>query len=74
VDDEHFNIEALTFIIRKFGFDIHVAYNGKEALTKFQTKIDNKCGDNCSLFKVILMDINMPIMSGWDAVKQIRNM
>lgn len=69
VDDEHFNIEALTFIIKRFGFDTHVAYNGKEALSKFHSRMDSKCRKECAIFKVILMDINMPIMSGWDAAR-----
>ncbi|CAD8175001.1 unnamed protein product [Paramecium pentaurelia] len=75
VDDELFNLQILANIIRNLNshnqkYEITMAFNGYQALEKIkQKRIQNCC---CLGFKAILMDINMPIMNGWDCVKQIR--
>jgi len=61
VDDSALVRKQLTEIISMLGFDIDVARNGKEAVEKaIATQYD-----------VITMDINMPVMSGLEAVQQI---
>ena len=35
-------------------------------------KVKNKCCKNCTIFKLILMDIDMPVMDGITATKEIR--
>jgi len=74
VDDEDFNIDVLKMMTKTYGFKIVTAYNGLEAINIVKKKITEKYCPNCAIFKVILMDINMPIMSGWDSVRQIRNL
>ncbi|CAK80936.1 unnamed protein product (macronuclear) [Paramecium tetraurelia] len=75
VDDEHFNLDILANIIHNLNshhkkYEITRAFNGSQALEKIkQKRIQNCC---CLGFKAILMDINMPIMNGWDCAKQIR--
>jgi len=61
VDDSALVRKQLTEMISTLGYDIDVAKNGKEAVEKALQK----------QYDVITMDINMPIMDGIEAVKQI---
>jgi signal transduction histidine kinase len=56
----HFLMEGLCAI---WGVTLDTAYNGREAVDKF---FNNP-------YDVILMDLNMPVMSGLDASQQIRS-
>ena len=61
VDDSALVRKQLTDMINTLGFDIETAKNGKEAVDKataFQ-------------YDIITMDINMPVMDGIEAVRQI---
>jgi len=61
VDDSALVRKQLTEMISTLDFEIDVAKNGKEAVEKaIETQYD-----------VITMDINMPVMDGIEAVKQI---
>ncbi|MDB2562693.1 chemotaxis-specific protein-glutamate methyltransferase CheB [Sulfurimonas sp.] len=61
VDDSALVRKQLTEIISTLEFEIEIAKNGQEAVDKaLQTQYD-----------VITMDINMPVMDGIEAVKQI---
>ncbi len=61
VDDSALVRKQLTQMIDTLGFEIETARNGKEAVEKAtQTQYD-----------VITMDINMPVMDGLEALKQI---
>lgn len=61
VDDSALVRKQLSEIISMLNFDIDVAKNGQEAVNKaIATQYD-----------VITMDINMPVMNGLEAVKQI---
>jgi len=61
VDDSALVRKQLTSMIEELGFDIDTAKNGKEAVDKAVA----------TQFDVITMDINMPVMDGIEAVKQI---
>lgn len=63
VDDDPRNILSLTHLLEDHGMQITVADNGKVALEKLEKteKID-----------LILMDMMMPEMDGYEATKQIR--
>lgn len=63
VDDSALVRKQLTEIISVLGFDIETARNGQEAVEKA----------TATQYDVITMDINMPVMSGLDAVRQIMN-
>ena len=62
-EDIPLNQLLLKIIIADFGFEIEVAENGKIAVEKLQ---NNK-------FDIILMDLQMPVMNGFDATEYIRN-
>jgi len=61
VDDSALVRKQLTEMIATLDFDIETAKNGKEAVDKA----------TATQYDVITMDINMPVMDGIEAVKQI---
>ncbi|CAD8170647.1 unnamed protein product [Paramecium octaurelia] len=73
VDDEEFNIQVLSHMVKQLGFDIDFAYNGKQAIEKVQNQLLKRCNPQfCIGYNCILMDINMPMMNGWETVQIIR--
>ncbi|MBQ7197766.1 MAG: amino acid permease [Selenomonadaceae bacterium] len=64
-EDLEVNREIALMILHEFGFEVEVAVNGKEAVEKISA---SKAGD----FDAILMDIQMPVMNGYEATTAIR--
>jgi len=64
VDDDVRNIFSISSILEKVNFEVTTACDGQEAL--------NILADNQD-FDVVLMDINMPVMDGHQAIKSIRH-
>ena len=62
VDDEQIIRESLSFILKKEGYSVEEAANGKDALTKHES----------NPFGIIITDIEMPEMKGVELLKQIR--
>lgn len=67
VEDNDLNMEVAQYLLEEKGAIITKAWNGQEAVNFF-TK--SKPGE----YDVILMDIMMPVMGGWEATRQIRRM
>ena len=61
VDDEEFNLYLLKNILNKWGIQYTEASNGEEAVTQAHKQP----------FDLILMDMRMPVMNGYDASRQI---
>ncbi|MSS62512.1 diguanylate cyclase domain-containing protein [Velocimicrobium porci] len=66
-EDNEINIEIAAGILNMVGFEVEQAENGKEALEKFEQSSE-------FYYDVILMDIKMPVMDGWDTARRIRKM
>jgi DNA-binding response OmpR family regulator len=64
VIDDDFDIQALlTLILSRAGFDVRTVDNGKEAL-RWMSEIQPD---------IVLLDVMMPEMDGWETCRRIRN-
>jgi two-component system response regulator RegX3 len=62
VEDEDSFSDALSYMLRKEGFEVSVATTGPQALTEF----DRTGAD------IVLLDLNLPEMSGTDVCRNLR--
>ena len=67
VDDIEVNREIAKMLLESSGFILDTAADGKEAVEKVAA---SKAGD----YDAVLMDIQMPIMNGYDAARAIRKL
>ena len=62
VEDEEMLMTMVKVLLNKLGFSVIEASNGKEALEKFAVK----------RYDLIILDIQMPVLDGYQAAKKIR--
>ena len=74
VDDEEFNVMASRKMLQKLGFESDAAYNGEECINLINEKIKLNCKCKYSFYKLILLDIVMPVMDGIKTAKTIQEM
>jgi CheY-like chemotaxis protein len=67
VEDNELNIEVAKEILSVMGLQVDLAYNGKEAVEKVYNSAQG-------YYDLIFMDIQMPIMNGYEATIEIRNL
>ena len=72
VDDDPFNITALEQHLSKFNLKCDCAFNGKQAIEKIVHRHENRCNQNCSQYKLVFLDCNMPVMNGFQAARLLR--
>ena len=65
VEDNELNREIAVEILNEYGFLVDTAENGAEAVEKVKNSTP---GD----YDLVLMDVQMPVMNGYEATKQIR--
>ncbi len=66
-EDNELNMEIAEFMLQNEGADVTKAWNGREAVEIFEKSRPDE-------FDIILMDIMMPVMNGYEASKMIHSM
>ncbi len=62
MDDKIENLQVVVNLLRLVGFETEEAINGEEAIIKFEQYNPD----------LILMDLRMPVMDGYEATKRIK--
>ena len=65
VEDNELNREIALEILRECGFQVDTAENGAVAVEKIRTSAPGR-------YDLVLMDVQMPVMDGYTATRQIR--
>ena len=62
VDDNLVNRKLMSVMLQKMGYRVMLAEDGAQALAQCEKKLPD----------MVLMDVEMPVMNGIDAVREIR--
>ena len=62
VEDNEMNRDMLSRRLARAGYEIVVAFDGKDGLTKAETEAP----------ALILMDMSLPVVDGWEATRQLK--
>ena len=65
VEDNELNREIAVEILNEYGFQVDTAENGAEAVEKVKNS-------KSSSYDLVLMDVQMPVMNGYEATRRIR--
>ena len=63
IDDDEFLLDMYSLKFRESGYEVEIAFNGSEALDKITTG---------TMPEVVLLDIVMPNMDGFEFLKQLQ--
>ncbi len=72
IDDDRVYVNLVSKVIelRKLSKEIMIFKNGKEAIDFFKRHADDETVVEQQVPKIILLDLNMPIMDGWEFLKE----
>lgn len=62
VEDNELNQKLMKITLKRYNYDVDIANNGAEGVELFKNK----------KFDLVLMDLMMPVMDGYEATKEMR--
>ena len=65
MEDNELNSEIAVEILNEYCFQVDTAENGAEAVEKIKSSVPGN-------YDLVLMDVQMPVMNGYEATQQIR--
>ena len=74
VDDDEFICKTSKNILKSFKLEADFASDGQECINKIKEKQKKNCNCPKNKYKLVLMDITMPVMDGIEAAKNIQKM
>lgn len=68
IDDDKITLELCELVIKKADFakEVIKVTNGKDGLAWFSALLKSADGDKQQAPELIFLDLNMPVMNGWD--------
>ena len=72
VDDEPINILALEMLFKQLNKKVDKAYGAEEALRLIEERAFKSRSSTAKIYKLILMDLNMPLIDGYEATRRIK--
>jgi CheY-like chemotaxis protein len=73
-DDENFNLMTIKNMLKKFNINADTSTNGQECIEAIIKKNKVNCVCDKSEYKLLFLDMMMPIMNGLDCAKKIQEM
>ncbi len=70
VDDNPINVKLLVHLVQKLNLTFETASDGMEAVKLYKNSLDGQS----PRFDYVFMDISMPVMNGFEATREIRQM
>jgi signal transduction histidine kinase/DNA-binding response OmpR family regulator len=70
-DDNPINLKVALAMLTKLGYEAATAVNGREAVERVAASLRTGTGQTPRQYAAILMDVNMPVMDGCAAARQI---
>ncbi|MDH5370990.1 MAG: response regulator [Gammaproteobacteria bacterium] len=64
IEDNEDNRDMLSRRLERQGFDVSLAVDGEEGVSKAKAELPD----------LILMDMSLPVMDGWEATKSLKNL
>ena len=71
VDDNAINLKVALAMLAKLGYEAATCINGREAVDLVAASLRTDTGETPRQYAAILMDVNMPVMDGFAASRQI---